>query len=60
MCKVALQLLRLIIYKWLILLILCLFNLWLYKIRLHYGNHIIEHLFVRVILLLMMDYLWIL
>jgi hypothetical protein len=48
------------IYKLLILLILKLNNLQLYKLKLHYGNHIIRHLFVGTFLLLMIDYLWML
>jgi hypothetical protein len=45
------------IYNLLILLILKLNDLQLYKLKLHYGNHIIGHLFVGVLLLLMIDYL---
>jgi hypothetical protein len=48
------------IYNLLILLILKLNNLQLYKLELHYGNHIIRHLFVGIFLLLMIDYLWML
>jgi hypothetical protein len=37
---------KLCIYKLLILFILRLHNLQLYKLKLHYENHIIRHVFV--------------